>query len=174
MKRIMLSAAAIMFIVSGAFAGTKKSGYTSPASSAQLNRLSQQFEGLTATVPSEVEVKKNLHVYKTGEDDDDQITNFYTVSLTGKHFDETATYNKNGVLVSYKDKIKDAKLPAAVESAIYEKHAGAEITRDREIIKDSKGVKQDKYKVHFKDDKKHYAALVEANGTIERMHRRFI
>jgi hypothetical protein len=174
MKRIMLSAAALMFIISGAFAGTKKSGYTSPASSVQLNRLSQKFEGLVETVPSEVEVKKNLHVYKKDENNDDQTTDVYMVSLVGKHFDESAIYDKNGMLVRYKDIIKDAKLPAAVEDAINKKHADAEITRDREIIKKSKDITKDEYKVHFKDGHKHYAALIEFNGTVNRIHRRFI
>jgi hypothetical protein len=107
MKRIMLSAAAIMLITSSAFAGNKKTNFTTPASSVQLKQLSQQFECLSATVPAGIEVKKNMHVYNdTDDNEDDQIISTYVVSLSGKGFGEEAVYDKNGVLISYRMKLK--------------------------------------------------------------------
>jgi hypothetical protein len=175
MKRIMLSAAAIIFIVSAASAGGKKVTFTTPASNMELNMLSNQFQDLSATVPAKIEVKKDLTVYTDADSDEgDDTPSGYIVTLSGKGYGEKADYNKDGILLSYEDKIKNAPLPAAVTDAIMQKHAGATITKDKEIIKDSKGAKKDEYKVDFKDDKKHYTALVEANGTIDHMHKRLI
>lgn len=101
----MLSAAAVMLIVSGAFACTKKEVYTTASSNVQLTQLSKEFKDLPATIPGTIAVQKNLHVYKDAADDD-QIINSYTVSLSGKGFDEKATYDKNGLLLNYKDKLK--------------------------------------------------------------------
>ncbi|QEC66402.1 hypothetical protein FRZ67_03460 [Panacibacter ginsenosidivorans] len=175
MKRIMLSAAAIILIVSAASAGGKKISFTTPASNMKLNLLSNQFKDLCATVPAKIEVKKNLTVFTDAtNDENDETPSRYIVTLAGKGYDEKANYDSKGILISYEDKIKDAQLPAAVTDAIMQKHTGAIITKDREIIKDSKGITKDEYKVHFKDNKKHYTALVEANGTIDRMHKHFI
>lgn len=166
----MLSAAAIMFIITGAFAGTNKSAASS--SNAQMQKLSKEFPGLSSTIPSSVRVTKNFQV--NTESDDDIIPTGYTVLLGGKHFGETAVYNADGLLVNYKEKLKNAQLPSAVESAIMEKHAKAEITKDKEFIKDAKGTTSKLYAVNFKEGKKHYKAVVEENGTIDHMHRQII
>jgi hypothetical protein len=175
MKRIMLSAAAIILIVSAASAGGKKVSFTSPASNMKLNMLSNQFEDLPATVPAKIEVKKNLTIYTDADNNqDDDTPSGYIVTLSGKGYGEKANYDSNGILISYEDKIKNTPLPAAVTDAIIQKHTGATITKDKEIIKDSKGITKDEYKVNFKDGKKHYTALVESNGTIDHMHKHLI
>jgi hypothetical protein len=175
MKRIMLSAAAILFIISAASAGGKKVSFTTPVSNMELNMLSNQFEDLPATVPAKIEVKKNLTVYTDANSNEDNDTpSGYMVTLSGKGYAENANYDSNGILISYEDKINDTPLPAAVTDAIMQKHSGATITKDKEIIKDSKGITKDEYKVNFKDGKKHYTALVESNGTIDHMHKHLI
>ena len=172
MKRIMLSAAAVMFIITGAFARPTKAATSSSSSNAQMQQLSKEFPGISSTIPSSVHVTKNFQV--NTESDDNITPTAYTVLLGGKHFGETAVYNADEILVSYKEKLKDTQLPSAVESAIMEKHAKAEITRDKEFIKDVKGTTTKLYTVNFKEGKKHYKAVVEENGTIDHMHRQLI
>lgn len=168
----MLSAASIMFIITGAIARPAKAIVSSASSNAQMQRLSKEFPGISSTIPSSVHVTKNFQV--NTESDDDIIPTGYAVLLSGKHFGETAIYNADGLLVSYKEKVKDTQLPAAVENAIREKHAKSNITKDKEYIKDVKGTTTKFYAVNFKDGKKHYKAIVEENGTIDRMHRQLI
>ncbi|MEP6845170.1 MAG: hypothetical protein ABI861_04175 [Panacibacter sp.] len=174
MKRIILSAAAIMLIISGTFAGTNKEKSTSTTSNRKLQQVFKEFPGLSTTIPSSVEVQKNLSVEIYKDDDENETTDFYKVSLAGKHYNEEAVYDRNGMLVSYKDKLTDKSMPHAIAVAIQEKHPAAVITKDKEIIKDSKGAKKDEYKVYFKDGKKHYKALAEPDGTIDRMHRHLL
>lgn len=177
MKRIMLSAAAIMFIISGAFAGTNKKNLTTVQLSPQLNQLSHEFPGLSATLPASIEVKKNLRVITDNDNaDTDEGTSpqLQMVSLSGKNFDETAFYDKNGNLTSYEEKQTDTPLPTEVTGAIHAKHPDAMITKDKEVINEKKGAEETMYKVQFKDDKKHYTAMVSSDGTIDHMHKRFL
>ena len=172
MKRILVSAAALIFIVPGVFASNKKIAVSSSAKVA-LNQLSSKFAGIATVVPSKITVDKNLEVYNE-YDEDEGAPQAYTVFLEGKHYNGEAHYDANGTLQSYEDKIKDTKMPVAVMDAIKEKYPSATFAKDKEIIKDSENSKEDEYKVHFKDGRKHYTALVENNGNIIHMHGQFI
>ena len=172
MKRIMLSAAALTFIISGAFAKPANSKVISSASEVAYKDLTTEFSGLSSTIPSNITITKHFEV--TTESDDDIIPAGHAVMLSGKHFDETAYYNEDGVLLSYKEKVKDAELPFAVKQAIEQKHANAAITKDKEYVKDMKGSTTKVYDVKFKDGRKHYKAVINEDGTIEHMHRQLI
>ena len=172
MKRIMLSAASIMFIFTGAFARPTKAAASTTSSNAQMQQLSKEFPGLSSTIPSSVEITKHFQV--TTESDEDIIPTGYEVILGGKHFDEKAYYNADGIMMSYKEELKNTELPDAVRNAIMQKHSDAVITKDKEFIKDTKGSTAKMYEVNFKDGKKHYKAIVESDGTIDHMHRQLI
>lgn len=169
MKRIMLSAAAIMFIT-GAFAGTKKDVDLS-SSTIQLKTLSQDFPGIASTIPASVKVDKTLRLQTDIEDDDPST---YQVILYGKHYTENAFYNANAKLISYTEEIKDPELPKAVTDAIMQKHSTDVITKDTELIKDKEGTTAKLYKIYFKDGRKHYTAVVSSDGTIDHLHRQLI
>jgi len=157
MKQVMLSAAAISLTFASAFAGPVKTGNNN---SSELGK----FAGVTSLIPSNLHVDKYKFVDLTDEVDN---PDGYEVLMYGKHFEGDVLYDENGKLISYKEELKDTRLPSAVVRAIEAKYPGARFTKDREIIKNDKG-RVDEYKVHFKDGKKHGFALVDANGKIIR------
>jgi len=170
----MLSAAAIMFMITGAFARTNNSKTVdlSSSSTVQLKTLSKDFPGIASTIPGSVHVDKTLNLH-TDIDDAEDLSD-YQVILYGKHFNESAFYDVNGKLIGFNETVKDPELPKAVTEAIMQKHAGAEITKDKEQIKDKEGATAKLYKVYFKDGRKHYTAVVSSDGTIDHMHRQLI
>jgi hypothetical protein len=117
MKRIMLSAASIMFIFTGAFARPTKAAASTTSSNAQMQQLSKEFPGLSSTIPSSVEITKHFQV--TTESDEDIIPTGYEVILGGKHFDEKAYYNADGIMMSYKEELKNTELPGCCQKCNY-------------------------------------------------------
>ncbi|MBG9376981.1 hypothetical protein I5907_12115 [Panacibacter sp. DH6] len=171
MKRIMLSAAAIM-IISASFANTVKRSADNTKANNDYQALSKKFPGITATVPSTITLNNKLEI-KNETDDNIEPTD-YMVMMSGKHFGETAFYTKDGRLLGYREMVKDAGIPDAVKEAIVSKHVNAAITSDKEFLQDKHNVITKTYAVKFTDGKKHYKALVKEDGTVKRMQRHLI
>lgn len=171
MKRIMLSAAALM-IISASFAGTGNKAASNTKANDTYQSLSKEFPGITTIVPASVTLNKKLEV--KDETDNNIIPSDYVVMMSGKHFGENAYYSKDGQLIGYKAMVKDGGIPDAVKEAIVAKHANAAITKDKEFIKEAHNTTIKEYAVKFKDGHKHYKALIKEDGTIERMHRQLI
>lgn len=169
MKRVMLPAAIIMFICTSSFAAPLKH-----STSGSSILLSSKFSSALALVPAEVKVGNYKIIDETATDEDQGSITRYDVMMKGKHFEGDVSYSTDGQMISYSEKMKDIKLPAPVIEAIKAKYPDARFTKDREIINSKKGM-TDKYKVHFKNGKKHGYALVDANGKIiKSRERRFL
>ena len=155
MKQVMLSAAVISLTLTSAFAKPTKSNNTNSNEFAK-------FSSVMTLIPTSIRVEKYKFIDMTDEEDNPDS---YDVRLYGKHFEGNILYDENYKVVSYKEELKDVRVPDNVVNAIETKYPGARFTKDLEIIRDDQNF-TDEYKVYFVDGKKRGSALVEADGKI--------
>ncbi|HEY6977258.1 MAG TPA: hypothetical protein VH396_13270 [Chitinophagaceae bacterium] len=157
MKQLMLSAAVISFTFVSAFAAPNKKNYN------HSNELAK-FSCVRALIPAGIQVNKYKFIDRTDAVDDPDS---YDVLLYGKNFKGDVLYDEDGKLISYKEELKDTRLPNNVVNAVETKYPYSRITKDLEMINDDQSI-TDEYKVYFVNGTKHGYALVNADGKIIR------
>ena len=156
----MLSAAVISVSFMSASASPAKSGNNNSNEFAK-------FSSVMTLIPSGITVDKYTFIDMTDEEDNPDS---YDVRLYGNHFEGEVLYDENYNMVSYKEEVKDTRLPDNVVNAIETKYPGSRFTKDVEIISDDQNF-TDEYKVYFVNGKKQGSALVDADGTIIHSHK---
>jgi len=157
MKQVMLSAAVISFTFASALATPTKSNDNNS------NELAK-FSSVMTLIPAGIQVDKYKFIDMTDAVDNQDS---YDVLLSGKNFKGDVLYDEDGKVISYKEELKDTRLPDNVVNAIETKYPDSRITKDLEIISDDQIV-TDEYKVNFVNGTKHGYALVDADGKIIR------
>ena len=98
---------------------------------------------------------------------EDEDFDTYSVLLKGKKSYINATYDKEGNLLSSREKLTDALLPYTIRVAVGTHFPGWAVIGDKIIMTTHKGhVKKAHYKVKLKKDNKEFYALFDASGNL--------
>lgn len=136
-----------------------------------LDALKKDFPGGAVQGMSVIPLSlygKEWSVSERNKIDDKSSISFYQVDGKGKSGNFSAVYDKNGKLMSYKEVIKEAELPASIRSTLGNQFAGWQVTGDREKVKYNHGNIKIAYRVNLKKDKEHKHVFFDETGKIMR------
>ncbi|WP_111707683.1 hypothetical protein [Lutibacter citreus] len=119
-------------------------------------------------IPIEI-IDEDVYINQDINNDEDYDT--YQVTLKGGNDKIIATYNKDGMLISSIEYLKDVLLPAKIRNTINKAFPGWYLTKDKyKMTHFSKAKAKERYKIIIKKGKEMKVVYMDEKGEVLKVH----